>query len=110
MAAGNNGSKLTNELQGTFQQGKPEQDTSRDDAYLQQLVEQYRDICLELLTALERLKSDSQLGTWNNFCAALKTVWGENKIRSLQERLNEVRRKLIIAYWCHSANSAFMPA
>ena len=86
--------KLHNELQ------SPESEISQaptpNDIQLQRLAEQCRDVCLELLAALEKMKSVDPSGKWRSFRVALTTVWGESKIKSLQGRLDESRQELIV--------------
>ena len=67
-----------------------------NDIQLQRLAEQCRDVCLELLAALEKMKSVDSPGKWRSFRVALETVWGESKIKSLQVRLDEARQELIV--------------
>lgn len=86
--------KLHDELQ------RPENETypapTPNDILLQRLAEQCRDVCLELLAALEKLKTVKSPGKWESFHVALKTVWDESKIKGLQERLDEARQALIV--------------
>ncbi len=86
--------KLHDELQ------CPENDTYQaptpNDIQLQRLAEQCRGVCLELLAALEKMKVVDPPGKWRSFRVALKTVWGENKIKNLQVRLDEARQELIV--------------
>ena len=67
-----------------------------NDIQLQRLAGQCRGICIELLAALEKLKVIDKPGKWESFRAALKTVWAESKIKSLQGRLDEARQELIV--------------
>ena len=67
-----------------------------NDIQLQRLAGQCRGICIELLAALEKLKVVGKPGKWESFRAALKTVWAESKIKSLQDRLDEARQELIV--------------
>ena len=67
-----------------------------NDIQLQRLAGQCRGICIELLAALEKLKVVDKPGKWESFRAALKTVWAESKIKSLQDRLDEARQELIV--------------
>ena len=86
--------KLRDELQS--QQEEKGQTLTPNDIQLQRLANQCRGICLELLGALETLKVVDKLGKWESFRAALKTVWAESKIKSLQDRLDEARQELIV--------------
>ena len=67
-----------------------------NDVQLQRLAGQCRDICIEILAALEKLKVVDKPGKWKSFRAALKTVWAESKIKALQDRLDEARQELIV--------------
>lgn len=51
------------------------------------------EISLELQSTVRRLQS-SQHSVWNSFAAALRTVWGEEKIQSLRDQLDEHRQHL----------------
>ena len=86
--------KLRDELQS--QEDETAQVPTPNDIQLHRLAEQCRDICLELLGALEALKVIDKPGKWKSFRAALKTVWAESKIKSLQDRLDEARQELIV--------------
>ena len=86
--------KLHSELQ--CSENETYQAPTSNDIQLQRLAEQCRDVCLELLAALEKLKTVDPAGKWRSFRVALKTVWGESKIKSLQVRLNEARQELIV--------------
>ena len=72
------------------------QEASPNDIQLQRLAEQCRDICLELLSALEKLKVSGHSGKWSSFRTALKAVWKEKKITGLQNKLSEFRQELIV--------------
>lgn len=86
--------KLHDELQ--CQENKTYQAPTPNDIQLQRLAEQCRDVCLELLEALEKMKTVDPAGKWRSFRIALKTVWGESNIKSLQVRLDEARQELIV--------------
>ena len=86
--------KLRDELQS--QQEEKGQTLTPNDIQLQRLANQCRGVCLELLGALETLKVVDKPGKWESFRAALKTVWAESKIKSLQDRLDEARQELIV--------------
>ena len=85
--------KLHDELQ--CPENKTYQAPTPNDIQLQRLAEQCRDVCLELLAALEKMKT-VESGKWRSFRVALKTVWGESRIKSLQVRLDEARQELIV--------------
>ena len=42
------------------------------------------------------MKTVNSPGKWRSFRVALKTVWGESKIKNLQVRLDEARQELIV--------------
>ena len=86
--------KLRDELQS--QQEEKGQTLTPNDIQLQRIANQCRGVCLELLGALETLKVVDKPGKWESFRAALKTVWAESKIKSLQDRLDEARQELIV--------------
>ena len=86
--------KLHDELQ------RPEkeiyQSPTPNDIQLQRLAKKCREVCLELLAALDIMKTVDSPGKWRSFRVALKTVWGESNIKSLQARLDEARQELIV--------------
>ena len=86
--------KIYDELQ--YPQNEMSQAPTPNDIQLQRLAEQCRGVCLELLAGLEKLKIVDPPGKWRSFRVALKTVWGESKIKDLQVRLDEARQELII--------------
>ena len=86
--------KLHDELQ--CPENETYQAPTPNDIQLQRLAEQCRDVCLELLAALEKMKVVDPPGKWGSFRVALKTVWDESKIKSLQVRLDEARQELIV--------------
>ncbi|KAJ3538693.1 hypothetical protein NM208_g5796 [Fusarium decemcellulare] len=51
-------------------------------------------IAQELLSALERLKRRGQPGKWSSLRQGLKTVWNEDKIASLERRLDRYRQQM----------------
>ncbi len=86
--------KLRDELQ--CPEDETRQAPTPNDIQLQRLAEQCRGVCLELLAALETMKVTGPPSKWKSFRVALKTVWGESKINSLQVRLDEARQELIV--------------
>jgi hypothetical protein len=72
------------------------QEASPSDIELQRLAEQCKGICLELLSALQKLKVSSHPGKWSIFRTALKVIRKEKKITDLQNRLSEFRQGLIV--------------
>ncbi|KAL4725713.1 hypothetical protein ACLX1H_007864 [Fusarium chlamydosporum] len=52
-------------------------------------------IAAELLKALERLKNCGQHGRWSSLRQGLKVVWNEEKIASLETRLDRYRQQMI---------------
>ncbi|KAF4943245.1 hypothetical protein FGADI_13536 [Fusarium gaditjirri] len=52
-------------------------------------------IANELLEALERLKNRGQHGRWSSLRQGLKVVWHEEKIASLETRLDRYRQQMI---------------
>ena len=86
--------KLRGELQS--QEAETAQVPTPNDIQLQRLAGQCRGVCQELLEALEALKVVDRPGKWESFRAALKIVWAESKIKSLQDRLDEARQELIV--------------
>ena len=87
--------KVTDNIDTALQQARLEKSPSPNDLQLQQLAEQCRAVCGELLTALEQLKTHGQLGKWNIFRAALQTVWKESKIEASHKRVEQFRQELI---------------
>ncbi|KAH7243062.1 hypothetical protein B0J15DRAFT_528807 [Fusarium solani] len=67
------------------------------DAEMEQLrlATDCRQIANELLKALERLKRRGRPGKWTSLRQGLKTVWNEDKIASLERRLDRYRQQMI---------------
>ena len=86
--------KLHKELQ--YPENETYQAPTPNDIQLHRLAEQCRGVCLELLAALEKMKIADPPGKWRSFRVALKTVWGESEIKSLQMRLDEARQELVV--------------
>ena len=90
--------RVTESLQSSFaderkQSPKP---LSQNEVQLQDLARRCQDSCSELVAALEELKVHGRSRRWNTFRAALKTVWSEDRIDSLQRNLDNYRQELII--------------
>lgn len=69
----------------------------RTDADMEQLrlAAHCQQIANELLIVLEGLKSHGQQGKWLSLRQGLKTVWNEDKIASLERRLDRYRQQMI---------------
>jgi len=71
--------------------------TARTDAELEQeqLGAKCREIADELVEVLNRLNSSGRAGRWRSFRQALKATWKEDKIISLEKRLDRYRQQMI---------------
>jgi hypothetical protein len=74
---------------------------TENDRELIQLARQCKDVASELFSALESLRSPQfhssrRREKWQNFRTALKTVWKEEHIRKLEERVDTFRQQLTI--------------
>ena len=64
---------------------------------LRELAQQCQNICSETLDVLGKLFSKGERGTWNAVQAAIRTVWNQNRIDTLEKRLSHIRQELIIS-------------
>jgi hypothetical protein len=64
---------------------------------LQSLWEECQQVADDLLAVLKGLKAQGIKGKWNNIPQAIKSMWSQEQIDSLQKRLDGFRQQLIIA-------------
>ena len=88
--------KVTQGLKSSLRQQEEKQRLTQSESDLQDLTEQCRDVALELLEILKKLKVQGNSRKWETFRVALKTVWEEDKIERLQKRVDGFRQQVII--------------
>ena len=66
------------------------------DLVLEQLSSRCREVAEELLEALESLRIKGEHTRFQNLRKALKVLWGQEKLRTLEERLAIFRQELIL--------------
>lgn len=72
------------------------EELSQTEQNLLTLTKHCCDISEELLQAVTKLEGSSKLGTWNSFCLALKSVWAEEKIEVMRQRLDRFRQEIVL--------------
>jgi hypothetical protein len=70
---------------------------SSNERDLQSLCEECQQVADDLLAVLKRLKAQENKGKWSNILQAIKSIWSQEQIDSLQKRLDGFRQQLIIA-------------
>ncbi|CZR56317.1 uncharacterized protein PAC_06205 [Phialocephala subalpina] len=67
---------------------------TKTEQQLSELCKGCRDVSKELLIIIQGLKSEGSHSRWSSFRQALKSVWNEDKIKALEERLDRYRRQI----------------
>ena len=88
--------RVTENLEESLQQEQLNDSLSIDEIELQRLAEQCKVICLELKEALQELEVYDPKHKWNTFLVALRSIWKEDKIKDLQNNVEQFRQQLII--------------
>ena len=66
------------------------------DPVLEELCRACSSICEQLLAALAKLHAKGKLSRLQSFGAALRTLWGKEKIRNFDARLSRYRAELLL--------------
>lgn len=69
-------------------------DSHTEDESLQKLILASREIASQLSAALTSMKTKGCASKWKSFKAALKEVWGDDKVRSMAEKLGSIQRRI----------------
>lgn len=67
---------------------------TKTESRLKELCEGCNDVARHLLTALKDLKAEGKNKRWKSFRQALNSVWNQEKIQNLTERLERYRRTI----------------
>lgn len=65
-----------------------------NDPSLRKLVEDSRGITNQLSAALSSMKSGGRHSKWKSFKAALKEIWGDDKVKGLAENVNALQTRI----------------
>lgn len=69
---------------------------SKEEQDLKSLAEKCEKEAGELLSVLNRLRAKNPKSKWNCFRSALRTIWSQEEINSMQKRLDSYRSELIL--------------
>lgn len=82
---------INNDLLLSLQDSNPASDEERN---LNDLCKACNGEANQLLAVLQSLKVQTNHKAWKSFKAALKTIWEQEKIRSMQSRLDSFRQQI----------------
>jgi len=88
--------KLIEGLESSLREDESKQALTQNELAIRELASGCKDVAEELITAVQKLKIEGKSGKWNSFRTALKALWSEDKIDSIQQRLNKLRQELVV--------------
>ena len=84
---------LSDELQRSMQTDTSKQTRSHEQE-LRTLCKGCNEVAKDLLGVLEKLKLDKDNARWRNCLQALKSVWGMDRVKDLEERVDGFRQQI----------------
>ncbi len=70
------------------------QGTGSGQSEIQAVVDGCRDVALDMLGRLEKLKTGKDAGKWKSFLVAVKALWMEKEIFEVEQKLRKFRTEL----------------